>query len=651
MITAPCRPSVMKSGLVFLLMVMPCGARVHGAGMEPVVSALKIQGHPRLLMTAGRLEEIKALKETDPHLKLLVENLIAGCDEMLPLPVVSHKITDGSLLTVSRTALGRMVNLSMAWLLTRNPEYKVRVIKEAEAAAAFEDWNPSHFLDVAEMTLGFALAYDWLYSDLSDSERSLLRDAIIKQGLRPGLEKYNKGDGWVVVTNNWNQVCNGGLTAGAIALLTEEPETAEAVLAAAINSAAHSKDAFAPDGVCVEGIGYAGYAREFGSVMYEALRLAFGADYGFSEGQGLKESVRVSDALLPNETAGFAQGFNFGDVGGIGRAYSGGDPVWYWFARRFGITDMLGSAAMNAEWLGNKLRVSHSTPVGIARLHALNLVWFTPHPSMPPDRPLDFLFRGPVPVVSMRSSWSEANATHLFLKGGDNRSNHGHLDLGSFEMIADGVKWAEDLGMDSYSLPGYFGKKEERAQIYRLSTLSHNTLVFDGTNQKLDGSAPVVAYATAPTFGVAVVDMTKAYTVPGMRSLLRGFLFDRKRVLVQDELDLDKPTAAVRWSLVTRAALSLKDTEATLTQDGKTLTLRLLSPPGAVFSEVSTRPPTPAENQNEGTRMVAVTLPSLSLGRHRIAVLLCPGESSSVPAPALRPLSDWVRSHPVKPVP
>ena len=28
-------------------------------------------------------------------------------------------------------------------------------------AARFEDWNPSHFLDVAEMTFALAIGYDW----------------------------------------------------------------------------------------------------------------------------------------------------------------------------------------------------------------------------------------------------------------------------------------------------------------------------------------------------------------------------------------------------------------------------------------------------------------------------------------------------------
>jgi hypothetical protein len=619
-----------------------------GAELQWGVAALKVREHPRLMLPTGRVDEIRSQKDSDPLLKLLFDNLLLGCDEMLAQPVVTRDMKEGHMLETSRMALGRLANLSMAWLLTKKPEYKARALKEAEAVAAFQDWNPAHFLDVSEMTLGFALMYDWLYADLSDKERALLRDAIVSHGLKPGLEDYGRKAYWTTDGGNWNQVCNGGLTAGAVAVLTEETKTAEAVLAEAIKSAQYSKEAFSPDGVCVEGLGYAKYARVYGAVMSESLRLAFGSDGGLCEGRGLKESLRVTDALFPNEALEFVPGFNYGDLGGNSRTYDAGGPLYYWFARRFGLADMLNSAAMNARWLGGKLRSTHPKPVGIDNLHALSLVWFTPQPSSPPPRQLDYLFRGRVPVVSMRSSWTDAAATHVFLKGGDNRSGHGHLDLGSFEMIADGVRWAEDLGMDNYSLPGYFGKPEERAKIYRLSTLSHNTLVFDGANQKLDGTAPMAAFVSAPGYAVAVVDLTGAYSIPGLRSLLRGYLFDRKRVLVQDDIDLDKTRGPVRWGMVTQGTSTLKGDEAVLSQGDKTLTLRLLSPPGARFSEVSTRPPTPAENANEGTRMLCVSLPSLSHGRHQIAVLLCPGESSKQPPPVLRPLSDWVKSNPVK---
>jgi hypothetical protein len=615
----------------------------------PNAAALKLKEHPRLLMSPARLQEIGTLKDKDANLKLLVDNLVAFCEATVPLPPEEMKLDRGNMLPTARAMLGRMANLSMGYLLTKKPDYKTRALKEAEAAAKFETWlpDPYHFLDAAEMTLGFAIVYDWLYAELSEGERTMLRGAMVKHGLTPAAAKYVKGDGFVVGSNNWNQVCNGGFSAGAIALLTEEKKLAEDILSAAVKSAEYSKNAFAPDGVSVEGIAYWSYANDFGAVLYDSLQVAFGSDYGLSNGAGLNRTAEWADAVLPNEGGGDVEGFNFGDVGGISRWYAGG-ASWYWLARRFGAADMFAGNESKQRRQRASVEKSPQEARNLGRMHALNIVWFTPHQPRRVNRPLDSLFNGPVPIVTMRSSWTDANATHLFLKGGDNAASHGHLDLGSFEMIADGVKWAHDLGMDSYSVPGYFGKPEERASVFRVSTRSHNTLTFGGANQKLDGVASIVAFATAPAFAVSVVDLAKAYAVPKTKTFLRGFLFDRRRVLVQDELELDEPTERVRWGMVTKAEAKTSGSETILSTGGKTLVLKLISPPGAVFSEISMNPPTTAENPNVGMRMIGIEIPRLPRGKHRIAVMLCPGDSAALPAPAMRPLTDWLKSHPVK---
>ena len=55
--------------------------------------------------------------------------------------------------------------------MTGDKRYALRAQKEMIAAAAFDDWNPSHFLDVAEMTTALAFGYDWLYDELDPQAR------------------------------------------------------------------------------------------------------------------------------------------------------------------------------------------------------------------------------------------------------------------------------------------------------------------------------------------------------------------------------------------------------------------------------------------------------------------------------------------------
>ena len=94
------------------------------------------------------------------------------------------------LLAQSRHCLDRIYTLALLYRLDGKPQYLERAIRELRAAADFKDWNPSHFLDTAEMTHAFAIGYDWLYPALSPEERAWMRAALIEKGLNPALAAY-----------------------------------------------------------------------------------------------------------------------------------------------------------------------------------------------------------------------------------------------------------------------------------------------------------------------------------------------------------------------------------------------------------------------------------------------------------------------------
>jgi len=83
----------------------------------------------------------------------------------------------------------------------------------------------------------------------------------------------------------------------------------------------------------------------------------------------------------------------------------------------------------------------------------------------------------------IRSNWSGsaepgAAATLLSFKGGGTYWSHNHRDLGSFSFESRGVRWAEDLGLESYAVGG-----ADNPRNYRITTLGHNTMTFAGANQ------------------------------------------------------------------------------------------------------------------------------------------------------------------------
>src|SRR5262249_32265285 len=146
----------------------------------------------------------------------------------------------GDLLDQSRTAKDRMYYLGLAWWLTGDNNYAERAWTELSTMAdntAFPDWNPAHFLDVAEFTHAAAIGYDWFYNYWTQARRDTIRTAIINKGLTAGLSEYTSNVGWQRTTgNNWNLVCNGGLGMGALAVGSESESMVEDILNRALNS-------------------------------------------------------------------------------------------------------------------------------------------------------------------------------------------------------------------------------------------------------------------------------------------------------------------------------------------------------------------------------------------------------------------------------
>src|SRR4051812_7334285 len=174
--------------------------------------------HPRLLASSSDFTRLAALVKDDPFAARLYDALRREADSIRKQPPVVHVLIGPRLLDQSRRALGRIYTLALVYKISGDRAYLDRAVQELRAAAAFADWNPSHFLDVAEMTHAFAIGYDWLYADLSPEDRALIRRAIVEKGLDQAIPIYKEKRWWTVVSHNWNQVCNGGITLGALAI-------------------------------------------------------------------------------------------------------------------------------------------------------------------------------------------------------------------------------------------------------------------------------------------------------------------------------------------------------------------------------------------------------------------------------------------------
>jgi Leucine-rich repeat (LRR) protein len=203
---------------------------------DQILMTLK-PGHPRLMMDANTLARIKKQIDQDTVAAKTYRRIKREVKETLAKKPSEYSIPDGRrLLSTSRRVKERVRQLAFVYLMEGGKPYLERAWAELEAAAQFKDWNPDHFLDTAEMTYAFAVGYDWLYNHWTEDQRHILRKAIIEKGLTPGLMAYRENAWWTRNHNNWNQVCNGGLGMGALAIADEEPELANEILHASVKS-------------------------------------------------------------------------------------------------------------------------------------------------------------------------------------------------------------------------------------------------------------------------------------------------------------------------------------------------------------------------------------------------------------------------------
>jgi hypothetical protein len=291
-----------------------------------VLKALRPQ-HPRLYVLDEDLPAIERAAADNPLAHSWYERLQKEARKMLDEPPVEHRLIGPRLLDQSRAALRRISTLAALYRLDGDRRKAECARREMLTAAAFPDWNPSHFLDTAEMTNALAIGYDWLFDFPSAGDRAAVRTAIVEKGLKPGLRVYRKGGGWPEAHHNWNQVCNGGMTAGALAVADEEPALAAEVLARGRESIVRAMRSFAPDRGWEEGPGYWNYATHYNVFYLAALRSALGTDFGLTDMPGFAEAgnFRIQSVGPLGLT------FNFADAGpGAGTA-----PQMLWLARTF----------------------------------------------------------------------------------------------------------------------------------------------------------------------------------------------------------------------------------------------------------------------------------------------------------------------------
>jgi hypothetical protein len=554
--------------------------------------------HPRLFVTKERITELKNLEKSDRYFAELKKSFILKAEVLLATDVVPFKITGPRMLKNCQEIRSRVAVLALAYLLTDEMKFATRAKYELLSAASFPHWNKDHFLDTAELITAFAIGYDWLYHALPAAELELIKQTMIRKGINEGLSEHKNNIWWAGHKYNWNQVCNGGMIIGSLAIAAEEPQLCSEVFDATTKFLPIAFDSYGKDGGWEAGPDYWQYTTLFSALLVDALQMVTKNDFGLSKTKGFDKT-----GLFPIYMSGANDRFfNFADADEKYPAL----PVLFWLGKQFKL-----DACINENHRLLKKAVENHTAID-----AFNLVWYVSKIANVPALPTSRLF-SEVNVGSMRGDWTNPKSTFIGFKGGFNQADHAHLDLGTFVLDMKGERFCSDLGRDNYDLPGYFDLSEGggRWEYFRLNTKSHNTLILNADIQRANASAMITEMTLESGATQAKVNLSEAY-LPHASSVLRTFrLATDESIEIVDEIIWAGSDKHFRWQILTDASINFQDRSVVLVKNDQSVMIEILQPQNIGFKSETASKDAP-QSANDGYLLLFLEGPETGAKTH-----------------------------------
>lgn len=539
------------------------GGRAGARGRKSNLPAVMIPEHPRLILTHEKVEEIRRNVSQDPASQGWLHDLHSKGNGILAEGDLEYeRVVRGAPAFSTYEFLNRIALLSLLWKMEGDRRHLERAQKDLIAVCCFPDWLMAdksrnlYFLLTGPMTMATALAYDWLYNDLDEGTRTLVRDAILQKGWQPMMASHRSGDEFPMkVHHNHATIPNCGLGLATLALQESlSPVDFDDAMGLVKSSLRHVLETLEPDGGYEEGVWYWRFGFGGLPLLISSMRTACQPDDGLFESQGLRETGYFP-MYLRGTSGSF---FNFADSPPYAeREDNGGADLIL----------MLGAEFNNPHfcWFNSKMMQEPTawTLMGDrpelrqdSQLHSL---------------PLDRLFRGTVPVASFRSAWNDLEpdpALYVAFKGGRATVNHGDMDAGTFVLDALGVRWICDLGWDEPypNVPGFrywdTAPLGARWRYYKKRAEGHNLAVIqpDGRDgQDVDVTAPILQFKSTPNMASAVVDLTDIYQSYGAIAYQRSVAIvdGRTNVVLEDTLKV-REASDICWFFHTEADIRIQ---------------------------------------------------------------------------------------------
>lgn len=557
-------------------------------------SLLEKTCHPRLLMCDGDFKNLNESLSKGDYPELVRQHLrtLGAVDALLgePIPTLNQIKSEypefklqknRHLELLARPVLERLYGCSYAYRTTRQKKYLDECVRVVSQILSDSNWYPESFLSTAEIAMGVAIAYDWLYYDLSYEMRQQVREALVGKAI------LARGEKTLYYDNNTGQVHNAGLLAAALAVYEKDKSNSSEFINESYPAVRDIvRKIYRNSGSTYEGYSYWGYGTNFQILYNECLMSAVGGDSGLCDIQGFKKSGEFMLYLADGVST-----FSYADGG---RSSSSYQPAMWWYAAHYRDSRLLyNELALYSKLAGKTHRLMPLVPCTLSKNPAVNStivplaqeVWVDDNDAV-------------APVVMVRRSMGDAGEVYLGLKGGSAGVNHGHMDAGSFVYHSKGKVWCSDVQQKTYSeytVHGLEGHDQMsgtwKALVY--SSLGHSTMSFSNysasatkihpTDHIVAGKALITnAWTTGAELG-GELDLTPLYDGQVASATRKAVINADGDLVVTDRIKaLPTKDAQLIWRLVTPAAVSEEDGHFVLSQGDESVSVSMICSMGSV---------------------------------------------------------------------
>ncbi|MBN2852899.1 MAG: heparinase II/III family protein [Clostridia bacterium] len=337
--------------------------------------------------------------------------------------------------------------------------------------------------------------------------------------------------------NNWNPWINSNVLIATL-LVEKDGQRKIKIIQKLIRSLDFYLEDYPDDGCCDEGPGYWGQAGASAFECLELLNMITDGKFNmFNNDKIIKMGKYIVRAHIDKEYV-----TNFADASA--KATLSSDLIFR-FGKAIGDENLMKFAAYSKSLQQGNLVIG---PYGLNRLLS-SMIQYNEITSFDKNfTPCTEHYFNDVQVFIKRGK-----QVYMTAKGGCNRENHNHNDIGSFMIYKNGLPLLIDVGNMVYTRETF---SEKRYEIWVNQSIYHNSVTVDQVMQHdgYDYKATNLIYQKKNDYSSFSLNMEKAYLKSNIRSLHRSFTFynESENITIEDQLILEKESNDILYTFMTQ---------------------------------------------------------------------------------------------------